>query len=363
MRKCIIIPSILVALIIVVLITSVGDNRSYLLENNKTISQVEILSFEREIISEYNKNFERFSPENKQLYYLFVLSQSFNSTIMLSYCGNIGYVIQESNYSDVEIIYLNQSNSGGMFGLPFGKECYLEDIVFYGWHPASDYRYAYISNIDDLITESPRELALYYYRLDYARYLEINASLNKLEEEKRKKLREAFNEIILASQTGNKDAELNATIHYFWLAEDLGISDDSAKKILDDMIDEYQSNVTQGNNTSDIKSNNSLLTPNRFTFLALIYFIIFLPIVFIKSEQWKEKLRENGQIGSIAYVSWILEGGLSVIGLGGTAFWYYLYSNGMTPLHWFLIICSIMLGLYLTINSERSNYKYRYPKS
>ena len=183
----------------------------YPLKNNSSILSSEILSFQNDIVSEYNKNFERYPPENKQLYHLFVLNQSFNSTILLSYDGSIGIAFQESKIPNTTLVYLNQSQRTSFLGVPFGGGIYLKDNRFYNvW----GHRYGFSTDVYDLTSDYSKELSTDYYLFDYAQYLKENARLKQIEEKNFQRLNKAAGDLIWIYQSGDELEKPKATIEY-----------------------------------------------------------------------------------------------------------------------------------------------------
>lgn len=241
---------------------SIVEDRVFLLKNNTSILSSDILSIQNIVVSEYNKNFERYPPENRQLDSIFVLNQSFKSTIFLSYYGIIGFAFQESNIPAIRILYQNQSqdfNFLGFFGASKGAN--LSNVLLYNISVNNEnYRYGFVTSNSYLTSNNLIDLANNYYLLDYALYLNENAIINQNEEVNLPVLQEAAKELTRIYQSGNKMEMAKATLSFYQLSNDLGVSDYSAKKILE-----------------DLKNKDSLiLTPIIFTIiLATIFLLVF----------------------------------------------------------------------------------------
>lgn len=315
----------------------------YPLKNNSSILSSEVLSFQNDIVSEYNKNFERYPPENKKLYHLFVLNQSFNSTILLSYDGSIGIAFQESKIPNTTLVYLNQSQHTSFLGVPFGGGIYLKDNRFYNvW----GHRYGFSTDVYDLTSDYSKELSTHYYLLDYAQYLKENARLKQIEEKNFQRLDKAAGELIWIYQSGDELEKAKATIEYYQLAEEVGYPDASASKILDDLRNK---NVTQNESKNETKG--FTYTPFWHTGITAIYFMI-MGFVFVRIERYKNKLKIQGKIGSVAYIRHIFEG---ILALGGLAYFVYRSPGELGGSQYVLIAFSIIIGMFLTLNYEKTN--------
>jgi len=273
------------------------NNKIYPLENNKNISQAQILLFESNIVSEYDKNLDWNRPEIKQLYHLFVLNGSFNTTILLSYYGSIGFVIQKSNNTNCSVTfnYLKQNGRGSIFGLPFQQGDYLNNIRFYGPYDYYNYRYAYISNVSDLTLSTSIDLARDYLDLDYMRYYEEKAKLEQIEASKLEELNKSGEEFIRAYQSGDAVEKIDVKNRFRALSERLGIAEPIAKKNFEVRI----------NQTSE-----SGFRVFKNWFLNQLWFIILAPIslfilskCFIEYVKWKNKPGKQNCSEIVDYVT------------------------------------------------------------
>jgi hypothetical protein len=203
------------------------------LKNDTYILPSEILSFRNDIISEYNKNFERYPPQNKLLFSNFILTRSFNSTILVSYYGTIGFSFDESNISNVHVMYANKDQEFIFGGVGFSNKPSFINILFYNdSFNDRNIRYGYVTNVYSLTPYFSRKLAHDYYLLDFALYIQENASLNKIGDLKRLELNKALQKLMNAYQSGDEFQKAKTTVDYYQLAVyDLGYSEESSKKI------------------------------------------------------------------------------------------------------------------------------------
>ena len=288
------------------------EDKIYPLTNNSSISSSEVLSFQNDIVSEYNKNFERYPPENKQLYHLFILNQSFNSTILLSYNGCIGFAFQESKTPTTTLMYLNQSQYGSFLGLPFGRGFNLNDNRYYN---AYGYRYGFSTNVYDLTSDYLKELSTDYYLFDYAQYLSENAQLKQIGGENLQKLNKAAEELIKIYQSGDELDKAKATLQYYQVAEEVGYPDASAKKILEDLKNKNSTQLNASRNESPTQtkvvnektqsnSSNFLNQFNSFIIILIIGILIalnhFLNLRKLMKER-KEIMKEMKDIYKLFY--------------------------------------------------------------
>jgi hypothetical protein len=319
------------------------EDKIYPLTNNSNISSSEVLSFQNDVVSEYNKNFERYPPENKQLYHLFILNQSFNSTILLSYHGGIGFAFQENKTPITTITYWNQGEYGSFLGSPFGSGINLKNNTYYNKDVR---RYGFSTGVYDLTSDYSKELAKNYYLLDYAQYLIENARLEKIEEKDFQRLNKAAGELIRIYQSGDELEKAKATLEYYQLAEEVGYLDASAKNILDDLRNK---NVTQNESINETKG--FTYTPFWHTGITAIYFLI-MGFVFVRIERYKNTLKKQGKIGSVAYITHIFEG---ILALGGLAYFVYRSPSVLGFSQYVVIAVSIIIGMVLTLIYEKPN--------
>jgi len=226
----------------------------YPMKDNSSISLSQIVSFQKDIVSEYNKDFERYPPENKQLYHIFILNQSFKSTILLSYYGGIGFFFEESNISEAKFGYLGKNQSGTFLsGIPFSEGNIIE---YNTWWDINGNSYGLETDISTLDTSYSRQLALNYYLHDYARYVTENARLKQIEQVNLQKLNNSLEELKRVYRSGDDLEKVKVTIQFYQLAEDVGFPDSNVKKILEDLKKE---NSTQINNSeSSILSSSQI---------------------------------------------------------------------------------------------------------
>ncbi|MFZ2411487.1 MAG: hypothetical protein WAW23_07950 [Candidatus Methanoperedens sp.] len=317
---------------------TVVENKIYPLENNSYISLSDVLSFQNNLVSEYDKNFRRYPPENKQLSAIFVLNSSFDSTILLSYYGSIGFYFQKSTIPTIKITYLNESQYGTFLGLPFTNYVHISDNTYY--NIGGQGNYAYATNVYDLTSNFSKKFATDYYILDYAYYLKENAHLKQIEEKNLQKLNKSAEELIKIYQSNDEIEKANATIRYYQLADDLGIADDSANKILEDLKNKSQSLNEQKGFT---------YTPFWYTGITAIYFMI-MGFVFVRIERYKNKLKIQGKIGSVAYITHIFEG---ILALGGLAYFVHRAPSELGFSQYVVIAVSIIIGIALTLKYEK----------
>ena len=211
--------------------TGQNQNDIYILEKNSTISASELLSYQNYFISEYNKNFKIYPPENKQLYDIFLLNSSFNSTIFVSYYRSVGFLFQKNNTPTTNIIYSNKSQMGISF--PFWKLTFRGNVVFH--QDNMDDKLFFIVDINYLNEDYLLKVVNRHYLLDYAKYLSENATLNKIDVETLKILNKAKEELNNICQTSDEIGCVEANIKYNQLADDLHAGDASSKKIVEDL--------------------------------------------------------------------------------------------------------------------------------
>jgi hypothetical protein len=271
------------------------------------------------MVLEYNKNFEWAPPENMLLWRLFTLNQSFKSIILLSYYGNIGYAIRESNSPITTIVYLNQTQYGQFLGLPFGEGFYLNNNRYYN---CNGYHYAYITNVHDLNSNIAVDLAKNYYDIDYAQYLEANARLKPFFESNSEELNKSLQDYINAFREGNKTKEHYTKLHYFRLADKYGYTDAGARKILED------------EEMKILGQKEFVYTPFWHTVASAIIFLI-LGLIFIVSSRKIKRYEEQEKDAAVAYVSYSLD---ALLSLGGFAYFIFRSPNDLFILQWWVIL-------------------------
>ena len=320
--------------------TGQNQNDIYILENNSTISASELLSYQNYFISEYNKNFKIYPPENKQLYGIFLLNSSFNSTIFVSYYRSVGFLFQKNNTPTTNIIYLNKSQMGISF--PFWKLSFRGNVVFH--QDNMDDKLFFIVDINYLNKEYLRKVVNRHYLLDYAKYLSENATLNKIEVGNLQKLNKAKEELNNICQTSDEIGCVKANLEYHQLADDLHVGDASSKKIVEDLKNK---NVTK--NESINETTGFIYTSFWHTSITTIYFLI-IGFVFLVIERIKNKLKKQGKIGSLAYITYIFEGFLA---LGGLTYFVYQAPSELVFTQYLVITFSIIVGVFLILKYEK----------
>lgn len=310
-----------------------------------------ITSLKDNIVQEYNKNFERNIPENKQLYHLFILHKSFNSTIVYTDYGMLAVFFQESNHPNANstIIHLpNQDQPINLFGTVFSKYIYMNDLRLYN---IKGYRYGYETNIYDLSSNFSNisiDLANDFFDLDNQRYYETKGRLEQIEASKLEELNKTGEEFIRAYQSGDVIAKANAKNRFFQLAERLGIAEPNANR-------DFATRINQTSEPSFTVVKNFLLTNFLFGILTPIYLII-LSISIIRFINYKNR---SGNQESV-FVEYIQVIGAFV--LGPIIFLIILPPNDITSsklyyvLFWVLFLIAAIYKKKL-IKSTYKGYK------
>jgi hypothetical protein len=253
--------STFLALIILINISSAQyfNNMIYPLANNQSISLSDIVNFQNNIVSEYNKNFESIRPENEKLYYLFVFNKSFNSTVILTYYGNVEFVVRESKLPKMRIFYLDKDHS-------FND--YLNDNIFYGRYKFSNYKYDFWYRVDNLTFNTAQTLAHDYFVLDWGSYLDEKAILARIDAADLEIFNRSVDNLVLAYQSGDPLEKVDARVQVRELADKYNISEPRAKEIFDERINQTE------------KTRESASAFNWFILRTIAYLMI-LGLIFI----------------------------------------------------------------------------------
>ncbi len=355
---------IIVVLISIVPILKADEDTVYPLKDGSSISKSDILSFERNITLEYKKDYEWNPPTNKQLDYLFELKQPTDFITFLSYYGTIGIAIKKNKpiiFFGIEIpwirvtsnyiIYENQSqdfNFLGFFGASKGAN--VVDIRFYDISINDEnYKYGYVTNVSYLTPDLSRFLALDYYLLDFADYVQKNASLNKINKEKQRQLEDLFNKYQMAFQSGDElEMALYREKFYHFAVYEMEESDEGAKKIWGTYINKDSKNMNSISESMNKESNNSELHPHWYTLVAVVC-IILSAVVLPKTERLRAKFQKEGRLGLIAYVTITI-----TYLIGGKTYFTFLIPNNI-PHYCVAIITIIWIFGLIYI------YKYEVP--
>lgn len=361
MRNIVVSLALIIALINIISISMANDT-IFPLKNGSSISSSDILSFVGNITLEYGKDYEWNPPPNKQLDYLFDLKQPTDSITFLSYYGTIGIAIKKSKpiiFFGIEIpwikkidnyiVYENQSQDFNFLGIfSTSKGANVIDSRFYNITIDNEnYKYGYVTNVSYLTPSLSRYLALDYYLLDFADYIQKNASLNKIDKEKQCQLEDLFNKYQIAFQSGDElETALYKEKFYHFAVYEMGNSDEGARKIWNAYIN--KNSVTELKNSSESK--NYGYTPFWHTIFSATIFIILAPI-FILITRWKKRYERHGKEAAVAYLS---HGSDALLGLVGFAYFISRSPNdlfifqGWIIVQWIVVIAAFLFGMYLT---------------
>ena len=206
----IVIASLLAAFFVFYPAPSIKKDVAYQLEDGSNVSQSKLLSFQDDIVSEYNKNFERYPPENKQFYSDFILNSSFSSEIALTYYGEalfcFGYA-SKANTTFHNFDYVGKNDTKNACGVVFSPYMRFAGInlVFHGLNAQS-------TNVKNLTPELAKQWASNFYDADYSYYIVDNADSSQNTNTNYNNLTNAANNLVEILRTGTELDKERATI-------------------------------------------------------------------------------------------------------------------------------------------------------
>ena len=155
-----------VTLVLFCILATIVEARdeTYTLYDGSKISQSDIISIQNYIVLEYNKNFEHRPPENKLLYQLFTLNQSFTSNVLLSYSGMVGFEFQDSRNPTMNFNYFDKNQEfviGNVIVLDNTTNAYFFSVGFND----KFYKYIYSTEIKSLTRNDLRNAANNFFSL------------------------------------------------------------------------------------------------------------------------------------------------------------------------------------------------------
>ncbi|MFZ1897875.1 hypothetical protein [Methanoregula sp.] len=273
----------------------------YQLEDGSNVSQSKLLSFQDDVVSEYNKNFERYPPENKQFYSDFILNSSFSSEIDLTYYGEALFCFGYKNTTTPthDFYYIGKNDTKQACGIVvFSPDLYMINmsLVFSDFDARS-------TNVNNLTHDTARQWASDFYEEDYSYYILDNASSSQRSDPNYNNLIEAAKNLHEIDQTGSELDRENATIQYYNLAEDLGFSDDSARKMLEDLESNNLPQAVQSNEQAGFSLISFSYIPFSPFDIIWAFGLLILGVIYVIVKSYiKNKLEKQGASTSAEYL-------------------------------------------------------------
>lgn len=356
MRKYlwVLLPVVFVSLLVFLFIFYPGlifnKDTVYQLDDGSSVSKLKVQSFQNEIISDYNKNFERYPPNNKQFYGDFILNSSFNSAIGLTYYGEVVFCFGKPYTNRNNFVYIGKNDTKSICLLSFSPGTKWADFI-----EVSPVFLGRSTNVKNLTPELARHWASDFYDADYAHYIVDNANSNQ-NNESNDKLNAAYDQLSSIYKTGNEIEIEKSTIDFYNLAEDLNVSEDGARRLVNNLKNNNEiqaSEVIQF--TQSTEQQNLIpffsLTYINFSIWDGIWALILLLVVGLaipKISLYFKEREDQGKPETTAILRHIFDIALSVIGIGGYIGFYLWWFGKIGGIQIAICIICPFLALCLT---------------
>jgi hypothetical protein len=333
---------------------SIKKDVAYQLEDGSNVSLSEIISFQDDVVSEYNKNFERYPPENKRFYSDFVLNSSYSSEIDLTYYGEVlfcfGYA-NTANTSFHNFYYIGKNDTRHACNLVYLPNPYISNMsLFFSNFDGRS------TNVKKLTHDTARQWASDFYDVDYSYYIVDNAGSSQNINTNYNNLTNAAKKLVEVLKTGTELEKERATIKYYQDAEEWGFSDESAKKRKSDLENNNIPLLSQSSEQQSFMPFFSLTYINFSIWIDGLWVLILLFVVGIAIPKFALYFKEREDRGSpetTAILRHVFDFGLSIIGIGGYIGFYIYWFGKIGIVQIAICISCLLCGLLLTWLHEK----------